>query len=1758
MVLQMPYTGFGVEAEDTTATESQTSESEYTEVTFSSYGIDNATYTGTSKSGSLKNLTSMDKVAFSGKIKFSGNETSANTYVRIGGNASNRTGYALGIVYNNNVVNLINHLDGGTSVLKTVAPSKLTKNPLEESVEIRLTFDYENTTDMRVKFSIEGTEYYNGVISNGIAKIGTYLSVKSTTNPLTVTSTDWMADYTTLTFTDLGYPETKTVTNTEMSKSIADGTLHHVAIEGYYNFTKTATQSWVFIGGAKQGIRLASTASGNMYVHYYNPSSQATELGAIYATNAGTLTETDVKIKVGFAFSSVDEETNTGNVKIIILISDTYQKEYDLTNVSLASFKKTVRIVSGATTAPLTITSIKKVPMLGYKVLTFTDFGFEEVASVSTSTQSEMIKSIEGKTLDKVAVEGYYNFAKTTAHFVYIGGDAQGIKLETTASGNMYVKHRTAAGSETTKDTLYANTLGIALTGEDVKFKIGFEFLNVNSKGTIGDVKVTMVIADSIERGFTIEQAELASFNQTIKIKSGSQLPLTIKAILGTPEAMVNENHVKITQADFAFNGTQGAVKRSDISGELGKVRSALTKGLAGTKLNMDILFPTSSDAKFCYGASSEAEDGLTIYSDGNGNLILKDNINDLSYTIEAQKAGTTLVGKRFNLQISHVPNGTGGVLLGIWINGQLYNNGYMELPTLARLGSCIATTGTDAASVTMWMPLESQNPNMELEQITIDDFKILDNEKTTVEKTYSGTLLNKVFSAKLRLWSLASESNHGNLIHYGGTQSGWVGFIFKVWSPDRMSLIYKYRNESGTLIEQTIDANITSTKAGTTFTGHDIVMSISLEEADFDKDGTLDDIKLGVFFNGQLYNNRYYFVSLADGEDITDKIKSYLGLHSSNAGNGNIRYYSVADWRKAINLETMPVDYGIADGTYTEATSGSLGSVTMSGKLLSANVKFADGGKVVAGGTDANNGFQIAREGEKLYLSSVSGSLAKTELDWTRAVLNLDREMNLKLSLKAVENDAYLFVWINDAFIGSYSVEGMTVGSYVQVSNMTITSEKRSISENYDDYTKYTFGDCGEFGLGYQTHTEDVAGTITDMATNEVIIRDKLLIKDDATVTVSGYTFAMNEGMLTLSAGDVAIMTTEVGSKAFTFALDQKIVDADGDGSRDDICLTAFVNDDNRQYYLLDKTIDANISISANGGSVTVQNELPAWPVNIEDVTTGYTLATDKDSIGVNGQATEAGTDLTAVGDYHIVYNTSEGKVQQAVAIYKDGDVNADSAVNVKDLVALKKAQQGILELTNAGIHAADFNDDGGVDTDDTLLRTGLVTSINEVKKENKQTVFGVISDMHYIDDFNGHREVNFRRALEKYRENGAEVIIMNGDVSDHGTAKSYANLLETIQEVFPDIDQAPKMISVADAHEYYSAWEWVTSSKETEKDAQNRFLTSFANNLGQTGLNSNVEVGGYHFISLSADSTNPSSSNDELGTGQSWFSDETVQDLEDALADAAQQAAEEGEPNRAIFVAIHQPPADTIAGKENMTQLKDVLRKYPQVVLFTSHTHISIKRENSIYQEYSEETKLGYTVVNTASLYYLTDLTYVNRHKAVSSVFENAYEFGEGLLVRVNGDKVRIERHDFYNDEKIKEDWVVTTSADGSTLTDYTTARKDTRQAPVFAEGTELHVLQTSDTSVKLIFDAASHEEDFVHYYYVEVLDANGNTVTALTGNYSNNFHLGLDRLPKVQEIVLKGLNAGSTYTFKVQAGETYRHLSEAITAEYTLQSK
>ncbi len=1750
MVLQMPYTGFGVEAEDATATETQTSESEYTEVTFSSYGIDNATYTGTSKSGSAKNLASMDnsmdKVAFSGKIKFSGNESSDYTYVRVGGINADRAGYALGIAYNNNAVYLVNHLEG-LNPLKQVNASSLTKNPLEEAVEIRLTFDYEGEEDMRVRFSIEGTEYYNGVIAGGRALIGTYLKVASNTMPLTVTSTDLTADYNTLTFTDFGFDETTTFTNTTIQKSIADKTLNKVAIEGYYKFVPGAAKQAVYFGGFKAGIRLEPNANSNLQASYYkNAAIVGSTRTTIKKADTGfDLTNTNVKIKIGFEFQNVNEGETSGDIRVTILIEDQFQREFTVEDVDLSCFNRTITVWAPTTTHPLIITSIVRPPMEGYTVKTFTDFGFEEETTVSMAGK-KISKSIAGSTLHKVAIEGYYNFyAHNTAQFVYMGADEYGLRIESAANGNMIARYRQSSGTMTELVTFTPTDLGITLTGTDVKIKTGFEFFNVDDTTNTGDVKVTMLFKDTIKREFTITGADLSLFNQTITVKTLIAQPLTVKAIVGAPEAMVNENHVEITQADFSFNGTQGAVKRSDIIGELGSIRSELTKGLAGTKLNMDILFPTSSDAKFCYGASTVAEDGLTIYSDGSSNLVIYDNINQESYAIDAQKAEAILVGERINLQISHVPDGNGGILLGVWINGTLYDDTYMELPNIARLGTCIATIGTEEAQITLWMPDECKVAKTDLTAITLSDFGIADNQKTTnstggVYKNGSN-VLDTVFTMNTKLYYTSSG---GNVLSYAAPSSGsWYGLQFQTTGADKIQLQLLCSGK-GTISIATLKSEV----AGVDLVGNDILMQISLQAADFDGDGTQDDLLVGVFFDKKLYNNRYFFVS-KDGENIpSDWLKRSITLASSNAG--KIEYKSVADWSQEVYLPTIMADYGIKDGAYTDVVNGTLDNtystgLTMNGKRLSAEVTFAESGVVTFGGKDGDGGVQIYREGENLYFESVeSGILEKTELKLDASWINsLDTDrIDLDVSVEYVDHDATgdkddvkIGLWMQDVlcndtyfYVDNYAEE---LGSEVSVQNVTIASEKREVPKSYD-YTQYTFDDY--VGLDYMAYSANATGTITDMVSDEMIFTDKAVILEGGSITISGFELGIGDGKLSVLAGDKTLIQKDVAEEV-TFAFAVKRVDADEDGARDDVRLLVSVDGeviDNRHFYLLDyaSAVDSSCDVTVGEDGIILKElyEKAAMPICL-DTEEGYVLPTDVTSIVVNREDATDEDVLDKAGDYRITYTDDSGdETTHVVSCYYAGDVNVDNTIDAKDLVVLKKAEKEKKELTNAGELSVDFNHDGTISqTDGTYMRELLVgkKTVAEIKAENPETVFGVISDTHFdMENAGGHREDNFRKALELYRENGAKLIIVNADIADHGYQKDYAIFMKVFQEVYPDETYAPKVIVTADNHEYYKAWSSVnTATFDVVRELFDTELrTPLSENhtdieTSEAGLNSCTTVDGYYFIGISSD--------EATATDASAYSTETVQFLQEKLAEAAQ-----ADSNKPIFVAVHQPPTGTIQGG-SIDQLvtEGVFNDYPQVVLFTSHTHHSIRRETSIRQE-------NFTVINTGSLYYVGTGGFKYTDSAIGD--HTIYDYGEGLLVKVNNNAVTIERYDFFNSERIEGDWVIKEPANKASFV-YTDARKTSVAEPYF-ENDIVCVQQMSDTSVVLRFQAATHE-DFVHHYIVNVTNLNTEETVA-TKTYRNDYFLGISNMQTEKELIVSGLEAGVNYKFEIIAVEAF----------------
>ena len=472
----------------------------------------------------------------------------------------------------------------------------------------------------------------------------------------------------------------------------------------------------------------------------------------------------------------------------------------------------------------------------------------------------------------------------------------------------------------------------------------------------------------------------------------------------------------------------------------------------------------------------------------------------------------------------------------------------------------------------------------------------------------------------------------------------------------------------------------------------------------------------------------------------------------------------------------------------------------------------------------------------------------------------------------------------------------------------------------------------------------------------------------------------------------------------------------------------------------------------------------------------------------------------------------------QQTVILYKLGDANGDGAErSVKDLVSmLKQAESSKTDnYSKMAIHGADMNYDNVVTKEDAaIMRECLVgkRTLDDVRETyDDKVVFGVISDMHYAEDnSDAQRRINTKKALQYYKSQNVDLIYMNGDISDYGGTTSYANLVKDIKEIYPDEDNRPILFMSADNHEYFDAWShgsFVPTA--TFPTVQERFVNSLADVRGdEVGTNTYCKINGYHFISISSDGMNGA---------YATYSDETKNYLQTYLEKAAME-----DPKKPIFVGIHQPPKNTVIGsdKEYSTELTSILEQYPQAIVFTSHTHCTIMDERSIWQG-------EYTVVNTAALYYMSGY----------SGTEIGQRYAQGLLVTVDNNSVDIKRYDFWNEEQIKENWVITNPSDKTSFT-YTDSRATQRVAPEFANNASVTATWLDDETVSISFPAAEHN-DFVYSYKVGIYQ---NGALLRTETFSSYYFLGLNKMPDTVTQVISNLNALANYEFKVTALESW----------------
>lgn len=239
-----------------------------------------------------------------------------------------------------------------------------------------------------------------------------------------------------------------------------------------------------------------------------------------------------------------------------------------------------------------------------------------------------------------------------------------------------------------------------------------------------------------------------------------------------------------------------------------------------------------------------------------------------------------------------------------------------------------------------------------------------------------------------------------------------------------------------------------------------------------------------------------------------------------------------------------------------------------------------------------------------------------------------------------------------------------------------------------------------------------------------------------------------------------------------------------------------------------------------------------------------------------------------------------------------------------------------------------------------------------------------------------------------------GMHALILNGDTVDQGLSKQYDSIKETLEKNKAFLP--PVMIKNIGNHEFFD-YEIEANTSEDVQTFINRYL-KFA---GEEKVYHDTWLSGYHFISLGSEDGN----SETLDSVRAYIS----KDQQNWLKEKLSEKYAKGKP---IFVFLHQRlnsnSSSGWVGTDQGKEIGDLLSQYPEVILFTSHTHRPLD-ENTVNSEQA------YTSVHTGAVHYTIvpdDLGGRTREPLV-----------QGLYVEVNKNQVVIRGRDMQ-----KHSWVFT----------------------------------------------------------------------------------------------------------------------------------
>lgn len=268
----------------------------------------------------------------------------------------------------------------------------------------------------------------------------------------------------------------------------------------------------------------------------------------------------------------------------------------------------------------------------------------------------------------------------------------------------------------------------------------------------------------------------------------------------------------------------------------------------------------------------------------------------------------------------------------------------------------------------------------------------------------------------------------------------------------------------------------------------------------------------------------------------------------------------------------------------------------------------------------------------------------------------------------------------------------------------------------------------------------------------------------------------------------------------------------------------------------------------------------------------------------------------------------------------------------------------------------------------------------------EDDGLTFSVLGDVHG----NAAKLDNAINDLYSVKGN-MDAMILNGDNVDQGLKNQYDAIKNTLNK---DRELLPKtIIKNIGNHDYFDYQRGPNKPEDVE-----RFKNMYLDFAGEKSVYHDIWIKGYHFISLGSESGNTK----ELGAVNAFLSQKQLDWLKEKLA----EKHEKGKP---IFVFLHQHLSTSIKGwmgVEQRRELNKILSSYPEVILFTSHTHVLLSIDNIKQNQ-------PFTTAHTGAVSYAI--------LPEDYKIKRLYDESQGLYVEVHGNKTTIKGRDF-----VKKSWI------------------------------------------------------------------------------------------------------------------------------------